>query len=321
MRELIIDENSHDQRLDRFIGKYLNEASNSFIFKMIRKKNIEVNKKRAKPETILKKGDKVQLFLSEDTINKFRKEVEINYTDFNIDVLYEDENIILINKPVGVLSHSDGENEDNIVDGLIKYLIDNKEYNPKEEDTFIPSICNRLDRNTSGIIIAAKNYQSLKQINDSIKNRHIKRYYKTIVNGNFKEELLDKKIVRKDKEENKMYLVEDIKDDSKEIETYFKALKNKNNYTLLEVELITGRTHQIRIHLNALGYSVIGDRKYGDIKENEYFKLKYNLNNQLLHSYKVIFNGFTNELSYLNNREFISNMAGIFKNIEKDLFN
>lgn len=317
MRELKIESNEHGQRLDRFIGKYLDQAPRGFIFRMIRKKNIELNRKKAKPETILKDGDKVQLFLAEDTIEKFRSQVVINPSQLDLDIIYEDDNILLINKPSGILSHSsDDSDEENIVDGMIRYLIEKGDYIPEEEYTFIPSICNRLDRNTSGIIIAAKNYQALKEINDKIKDRSIKRYYKTIVSGQLQR---DRKLVdsmKKDYDKNKVYLV----DEGREMETNIRILKSTRDYSLLEVELITGRTHQIRVHLASIDHPIIGDYKYGHREINDQFKSQYGLEDQLLHSYKLEFNNLENELSYLNEKTFTSQTGGSFKRIEKQLF-
>ncbi len=317
MRELRIESNEHGQRLDRFIGKYLDQAPRSFIFRMIRKKNIELNRKKAKPETIIKEGDRVQLFLAEDTIEKFRSQMVINPSQLELDIVYEDKNILLINKPSGILSHSsDNSDEENIVDAMIKYLIKKGDYIPEEEYTFIPSICNRLDRNTSGIIIAAKNYQALKEINDKIKDRSIRRYYKTLVAGQLGE---DQKLVdsmEKNHEKNKVYLV----DEGKEMETNIKILETTRDYSLLEVEIITGRTHQIRVHLASIDHPIIGDYKYGNRQVNDGFKRKYGLEDQLLHSYKIEFNNLQSELEYLNQKTFTSQTGGIFKRIEEEIF-
>lgn len=159
MKEIIIDKNEHDQRLDRFLKKYLPNASLGFIYKMLRKKNIKLNGNKAQPEDVIKEGDIIQLYLSDDTIEKFAsKPKEINKGKA-LNIIYEDNNIVLINKPKGMLSHGTGKShENNVVDNLISYLYQKKEYVPRLEKTFTPSICNRLDRNTSGLIIGAKSY-------------------------------------------------------------------------------------------------------------------------------------------------------------------
>lgn len=321
MKEIIIDKNESEQRLDRFLKKYLAEAPQSFIFKMIRKKNIKVNDQRAKPETTIFEGDKVQLYLSDETIEKFMAiPVEIK-SKIIPNIIYEDDNIILINKPAGILSHGAGSDfEENIVDSMISYLIQKGDFVPRIEKTFTPSICNRLDRNTSGIIIGAKNYQSLKAINESIRDGHIKRFYKTIVKGNFNKEIRAEAYLTKDEDRNKVEIHEKDLEGSKKIITNMKPLKRKNGYTMLEIELITGRTHQIRGHLSSIGYPVIGDRKYGNRETNFKFNDKYELDNQLLHGYKVEIHGLTDEFEYLNGRSFISELMGSSAEIADELF-
>lgn len=186
--------------------------------------------------------------------------------------------------------------------------------------TFTPSICNRLDRNTSGIIIGAKNYQSLKAINEAIKAGSIRRFYKTIFKGNIKKEFTAEGYLSKDEDKNRVTIHEDDSEGSKKITTVIKPLKNNNGYSLLEIELITGRTHQIRGHLSSLGYPVIGDRKYGNREINKRFNEKYSLDNQWLHGYRVEFHGLQDEFQYLNDKSFVSEVTGKERDIEKDLF-
>lgn len=321
MKVVIIDKNEHEQRLDRFVSKYLEKAPRSFIFRMIRRKNIEVNGKRARPETMLYEGDKVQFFLSDETIDKFITVKEMVTSNIQLNIVYEDKNIILMNKPLGLLSHgAGGPNDDNLVDSMISYLIEKKEYDPKVERTFTPAICNRLDRNTSGIVIGAKNYQSLKELNQAIKNLDIKRFYKTIVKGTVDKDFQAKGYLSKDEDRNIVKIEDESGEDSKKIITNINVLKNKKGYSLLEIELITGRTHQIRGHLESLGYPIIGDRKYGDKSINSMFKDKYNLNNQWLHGYKIQFNGLKSTLEYLNGKLFESIPEKEYIKIEDDLF-
>lgn len=321
MREIIIDKNESEQRLDRFLKKYLGEASSGFIYKMIRKKNIKVNESRAKPETTIVEGDTIQLYLADKTIDKFITEDREIKSDLIPDIVYEDDNIMLINKAAGILSHGTKESfEENIVDSMINYLIQSKEYIPRLEKTFTPSVCNRLDRNTSGIIIGAKNYQALKSINKAIKDGEVKRYYKTIVKGRINEAFTHSAHLLKDEDTNKVEIREEDFEGSKEITTVVKPIKSRNGFSLLEVELITGRTHQIRGHLSSLGYPIIGDRKYGNKQINKRFKDEYSLENQWLHGYKIQLNGLDEEMEYLNGKSFTSLAAGKIGEIEKDLF-
>ncbi len=321
MREIIIDKNESNQRLDRFLKKYLANATQGFIYKMLRKKNIKLNGSKANPEDIIVEGDLVQLYLSDETLDKFMAVKDEIKSKLLPNILYEDENIILINKPMGILSHgAGGKFEENIVDSMISYLIEKGEYVPRIEKTFTPSICNRLDRNTSGIIIGAKNYQSLKTMNEAIKEKKVRKFYKTIVKGKVTKDFKAEGFLNKDEDRNMVEVSKENIEGAKKIETHVKVLKTCNGYSLLEIELITGRTHQIRGHLSSLGYPVIGDRKYGNPDANKKFKSEYNLENQWLHGYKIEFNGLSGPLEYLNGKSFEAPMEEKYLRIEKDLF-
>lgn len=321
VKEILIDRNEHNQRLDRFLKKYLPNASLSFIYKMLRKRNIKLNGSKAKPEDIINEGDSIQLYFSEETLNKFMaKPKEISKAK-EINIIYEDDNIILINKPKGVLSHGTGKDyENNVVDNLISYLYEKKEYNPRLEKTFTPSICNRLDRNTSGIIIGAKNFTTLQLINEAIRDGRIKRYYKSLVKGTIIEEKELKGFLTKDEEQNKVYISNKNTEGSKEIHTLIIPIKSNKEYSLVEIDLITGRTHQIRAHLSSIGNPIVGDIKYGNRQINEKFQREFNLRSQFLYAYKVIFNGLKEPLEYLNKKEFIALSDENLLNIERKLF-
>ncbi len=314
MRKLIISKNESGQRIDRFLKKYLNKAPNSFIFKMLRKKNIELNKKRAKPETMLKEGDIVYLFLAEDTINKFR-DVKSFESNIDINLVYEDKNIILINKDIGISSHSSYEGEDNLVDGMISYLIEKGDYNPEKEKTFIPSIVNRLDKNTSGIVIGCKNYQSLKAMNEAMRDDKIDRYYISLVSGDLKDKLVLEDYLLKDKDRNKVEILEEETENSKEIKTKVRKIESNGKYSLVEVQLLTGRSHQIRAHLASIGNPLVGDPKYGERQVNSYFYKNYKLESQFLHSNKVKFTDMPKPLEYLSGKEFTCELGNSLKNI------
>ncbi len=289
MKRIIIDENEKGQRFDRFVSKYLNKAGNSFVQKMIRKKNIELNGKKAKPDSLLKKDDIVEFYLSDETINKFREEKNYIKTEKNLQIIYEDKNIIIMNKPLGITMQPDHTNEVSFIDMMLSYLKYDENYSSK---TFRPAFINRLDKNTSGLVIGAKNYNSLKALNKNMRNKNIKKYYKGIVEG-----VLDKSLYLEDymTRENKKSKINEEK--GKKVITKINPLKSNRNYTLVEFELITGRTHQIRAHMESIGHPLLGDSKYLG---------KQSINNKyyFLHAYKIIFEGFNGELKYLNKKTF-----------------
>lgn len=320
MKEVKVGRNDSGQRIDRFLRKYLSKAPRSFIYKMLRKKNIELNNKKAKPDEILKEGDKIQLFLADETIEKFVEEKEIIKPSIKLDIIYEDENILLINKPKGILSHEAETGGENIVDNMIGYLTEKGDYNPNKEKTFSPSICNRLDRNTSGIIIGAKNYTALKDINEAMRNGNIKKYYKAMVIGNVNKEIKLKNYLVKDKSKNKVVIVDKKTKGAKSICTIINPIYSKKDYSLLEIDLITGRTHQIRAHLASIGHPIIGDTKYGNKSINDYFKKNFYLDNQFLHGYKIEFHNLVGKLEYLNNKEFTASLDQTLSKIEESYF-
>lgn len=270
MKEILIDDLFKDMRLDRFIGKVTN-LSKGEIQKNLRKKNIKVNNKKEEGNYRTKKGDKISFYLPLDVFNIDEK---IKRTDISrLDIIYEDENIIIINKPEGVLSQSDGKEKSDIVSMLKTYLNTNQ-----------TGIVTRLDLNTSGIVIAGKNRRALMLLNSLSKDNLIDKRYVTLVYGDFKNEGKVTLYAKKDTKGNKLIFLEKKEKDSFEVSSVFKVKERYNKYTLLEVQLITGKTHQIRAMLNKMGFSVVGDRKYND---HTLRNAKVNLKRQFLHCYKV----------------------------------
>lgn len=322
MQEITIDKNERDQRIDRFLKKLFPKASKGFIYKMLRKKRIKLNGTKADPSDIIREGDQIQMYLADETIDKFKEDEKIIKASSNLDIIYEDSNIVLINKPKGLLSHgTDNSSYGNtVVDQLVSYLYKKNEYIPRLEKTFTPSICNRLDRNTSGIIIGAKNYDALKKVNKAIKDNNIKKIYLCVIKGIIKEDTRLTGFLTKNEEKNKVYISKINDKDSKRIITDVKVLKTNGEYSLLEIDLITGRTHQIRAHLSSIGCPIIGDVKYGDKKTNKFFDETYGLKSQFLHAHKIVFKNMENPMEYLNNMEFTAEIDSILKNIEENLF-
>jgi len=314
MIEIKITENDSGRRIDRFLKIYFEKAPLSFIYKNLRKKNIKLNGKKAAPEDILETGDVIKLFLADETINKFKKSVKTSKNSKKPDILYEDKNIILVKKPVNMLTHNDSNSyKDNALDRMVDYLIANKEYNPRLEKSFRPAYVNRLDRNTSGILIGAKNLNSLQILNEGIKNHEVEKHYVTIVSGNVKKDF-DVNINLKKTKNNVMVK----SSNGKKSVTEFKFLANRGGYSLLAVNLITGRTHQIRASLKEKGFNIIGDRKYGNKNDNERFR-NLGLDFQYLHNYEVVFN--IDELSDLKGKSFKFMPNEKMTKIAEDIFN
>lgn len=297
MKRITISSKDCGQRVDRFIAKTFDKLPKSLMYKEIRKKNIKVNKKRCTPEQILNDGDILELYLNDDVLHTKQKHLDFMRASDEIDIIYEDKNIILINKKVGVLCHPDANDYiDNIVARMKKYLYQKGEWSP-EESSFTPSLANRIDRNTGGIVIGAKNSEALKIINEKIKAREIKKYYLTVVHGKMpKSEELLTAYLKKDERKNMVSVTDNKVDGSKEIITKYTVLDCKDGASLLEVELLTGRTHQIRAHLAHIGHPLFGDGKYG-VEQGRF--------RQALYSYKLKLDfSDENKLSYLNGREF-----------------
>ena len=314
MQEIHISSNEAGQRLDKLLAKYLNEAPKSFIYKMLRKKNIVLNGKKATGNEKLVSGDSVKLFLADETIEKFSK-VTIQKTNTKLDVIYEDDDIVLVNKPVGMLSQK-AENQDvSLVEHLITYLLDSHKITKEDLRSFRPSICNRLDRNTSGIVVCGKSLLGLQTMARLFKDRTLKKYYLCLVEGKITKPQYIKGYLWKDEAKNKVTITEEETDESQPIETEYRPVLSLKNATLLEVHLITGRTHQIRSHLASTGHPVIGDYKYGDRKINDIYKEKYGLKSQFLHAYRLEMPKMEEALLNLSEKEFQAPLPKKFNQI------
>lgn len=295
MREIIIDSGRSGQRLDKFLRKYLPEAGNGFLYKMLRKKNITLNNKRAEGNELLQPGDVVKLFLSEETLAKFAPaRDESGYLRAyerlsGISVIREEADILILNKPAGILTQKAEDTDLSLNEWMVGYLLRSGEVTTESLRAFRPSVCNRLDRNTSGLVLCGKTLAGAQYLSRCIRMREVGKFYRTVCVGEIRDEIRLEGFLRKDAVANKVSVSSRADGpDAQEIRTICRPLSANGAYTLLEVELITGKTHQIRAHLADIGHPVAGDFKYGDRAVNERLRSQYGLTGQLLHAYRIV---------------------------------
>jgi len=319
MRELIIKKNDSGQRLDKFITKAL-ELPTSLLYKSIRLKKIKVNRKRAEAGQILYEGDTIQCFLADSFFEKKNTDDSLLHITPNLDIIYEDENILLVNKRPGISVHEDEHGAKNtLITHILAYLAQKKEYNPGEEQSFVPALCNRIDRNTGGIVIAAKTAEALRVMNEKIKERQIDKFYLAAVHGipAKASDTLTGYLLKDEKTNTVKVFSKNPPKNAKSIITKYKIIAKREDSCLVEVELLTGRTHQIRAHFAYIGHPLIGDGKYGVNKSDREKGYKY----QALYSYKLRFSfeGEATVLDYLNGKEFKIDKRDIY--FTKEYFN
>ncbi len=312
MRTLYIGKNDAGQRLDKFITKTLKAFPMSLLYKSIRTKKIKVNRKRTEAGYVLSEGDTVEMFISEEFFAADASDTAFMRLKPNIDVVYEDENIILVNKQPGLIVHSDENEEVNTLISHIKaYLYRKGEYDPGSEQSFAPALCNRIDRNTGGIVIGAKTAAALRFFNEKIKKRELDKFYLCAVHGRMplSEQTLNG-YLKKDGDNNLVDIKNKKLTGYKEIVTKYKVLKEKNGLSLLEVELITGKTHQIRAHLSSIGHPLLGDGKYGVNRDDRKAGYSY----QALYAYKLkmSFEKSGSEFDYLSGQCFTVDNSKIY---------
>lgn len=306
MKEFIIQKNDAGQRLDRFVSKTVPLLPSSLMQKYIRLKRIKLNGKGAKRDAKLVLGDTIQMYINDEFFQVPSEEnAYLKITQPQLNIVFEDENILLVNKNQGVLCHSDSEGTFNtLITHIQAYLYLKGEWRPRDENAFAPALCNRIDRNTSGIVIAAKNAESLRIMNEKIKNREVEKYYLAVIHGQItpRNGRLQG-FLFKDAVKNQVFVTDKSVIGSKTAITEYKTLSVARDLSLIECRLITGRTHQIRAQLAHAGHPLLGDGKYGSDKLNR----PYGESGQALCSYRLLFDFKTDAgtLSYLKNREFI----------------
>ncbi len=322
MRLLTVGNNEAGQRLDKLLAKYLDQAGKGFLYKMLRKKNITLNGKKCDGSERLQEGDEIRLFLSDETIEKFSggrgQSASRIVSGPPLSIVYEDSHILLINKPAGILSQKAKETDVSMVELVISYLLRSGQLMEEELKTFRPSVCNRLDRNTSGLIAAGKTLAGLQMLSRAFKDRTIHKYYLCIVLGRLEGKQKIQGFLRKDEKTNRVVVSKTEVPGSSPIATSYTPLKSNGAFTMLQVELLTGRTHQIRAHLASLGHPVAGDYKYGRPAVNDEIQKVYGISSQLLHSWKFIMPRELDEpFVYLAGREFTAELPEPFEKMAK----
>ena len=315
MKTIKVNKNDANLRLDNFLSKTFINFKKSEIYKAIRNKKIKVNDKRVKFDYHVQLNDEIKLYVNDEFLENKKQPLNLqDKQDFSI--VYEDENIMLVYKPKGLVVHTDNNGETNtLINQIINYLIKSKQYDPEQENTFVPSLVNRLDRNTAGIVLIAKNHPTLDLLNEKMKNHEIDKYYIAKVHG-----IIDPKsatlvaYLTKNSNDNLVRITKKpISDNSKQIITKYKMISHDNNTSIIEINLLTGRTHQIRAHMNYIGYPLVGEKKYTNNKFSSQDKNKH----QSLCAYKIEFNFRTTSkhLSYLNDKTFMLNDKTINNNL------
>ncbi len=305
MKSIQIQKNDANQRLDKFLTKSYPNLPQSLLYKYIRKKRVKVNGKRAEISTRLAVGDQVDLYINDEFLEPPEPKYDFLHAGTKLQILYEDDNLLLLDKTVGLLCHPDqSEYVDTLITRVKRYLYEKGEYRPEEENSFAPALVNRIDRNTGGIVMAAKNAETLRILNQKVKDRELHKYYLCVVHGKPEQNagLLHGWLV-KDEEKNKVTIRHKPALGAKEIRTKYQVLRSEKGLSLIEVELLTGRTHQIRAHFASIGCPLLGDGKYGSNAQN---KKRGGYKKQFLYSYRLSFDFSTDAgcLNYLNQRSF-----------------
>lgn len=315
MKLITVHKQEEGQRLVKLLGAYLKEAPTSFFYKMLRKKNITLNGKKADGTEKLKCGDEIRLFLSDETYEKFAGKVQPKekFPTAKLNIVYEDSNVIFINKPAGMLSQKSVPSDVSLNEYLLGYLEKSGQWKQEESKAFRPSVCNRLDRNTSGLVICGKSMAGLQQMAALLKDRSLHKYYLCLVKGVMTESQHLEGYLLKDENSNQVKIFQKETEGAAHIITEYEPLYTEGETTLLKVTLVTGKSHQIRAHLSSIGHPIIGDPKYGDRKVNAFFRETHGIKNQMLHAWKLTFPELAEPLDNLSEKSFEAEPAGLMK--------
>lgn len=303
MKSYTVTQNDADQRLDKFVLKVAGNLGTSLMYKYLRKKAIKVNGKRAEGNTRLQVGDVVELYINDEFFTEKNADFRTIGYQPDLAVVYEDENLLLVDKKPGVPVHADTHgSRDTLINHALLYLYNKGEYDPEQEHSFTPALCNRLDQNTGGIVIIAKNAAAGRALYEIVKYRRVEKRYLTLVHGSLPQKQATlRAYLKKDSKENLVRVVDQPREGFKEIITRYRVLRQGRGLSLLEIELITGRTHQIRAHMSHVGHPVVGDLKYGIAAQNKGLPFKH----QALYAYSLEFKLPQDHfLSYLNGKVF-----------------
>ena len=316
MKEIMIRTNDAGQRLDKFLTKAFPNLPQAMMYKSIRKKDIKLNGKRCEISTRLQEGDRLTMYLKDEFFQTAPKEYDFLKAPLKLEIVYEDENLLLLDKKPGLIVHPDETYHfDSLIARVQHYLYQKGEYNPEAENAFAPALINRIDRNTGGIVMAAKNAETLRIMNQKVKDRELQKRYLCIVYGHMEQpEALLTGYLEKNEAQNRVYISQKPSPGAKSIRTKYRVLEEKSKFSLLEVELLTGRTHQIRAHLASVGHPLAGDGKYGTNAVNRETGFRF----QALYSYKLKFTFTTPAgiLEYLNGREATAKEVWFLKEFE-----
>ncbi len=334
MVELCIKENEAGQRLDKYLQKYMKEAEKNFLYKMLRKKNIVLNGKKAEGNEKLCTGDTVKLFLSDETIEKFggrlpgkqcagrqeqgkTEEYGRAYKRLGeLKVIFENRHVLIVHKPAGILAQKAEPGDLSLNEWLVGYLLEKGEVTAEELHTFRPSVCNRLDRNTSGMVICGKTLPGSQCMGRLLKDRSLHKYYRLYVKGRVEKASFSEGYLVKDGLTNKARLVRQGEEGAY-IRTDYRPLKHFRDMTLVEAELVTGKPHQLRLQFSGLGHPLLGDYKYGEKDFNDKYRKRYGVRNQLLHAYRLEFPVMEGDFRDLSGLTLVDREPEVFRRIEE----